>query len=144
MPSGRRFIDTLNLKALHWIHIVRIPVEIALLYIFYAGLIPEVMTFEGRNFDILAGITAPLMVYLFFGRKTISKKVMITWNIIGILLLVNIVAHAILSAPFSFQQLAFDQPNTGLFFFPFTWLPCYIVPVVFFSHFASLRLLLKK
>ena len=144
LPKGRAYIDSLDLKAIHWVHTVRIPVEICLLYIYYAGLIPELMTFEGRNFDILAGITAPLMIYLYFHRKSVGRKVMIAWNIISILLLVNIVVHAILSAPFPFQKLAFDQPNIGVFYFPFTWLPAYVVSLVFFSHFISLRQLLKK
>lgn len=141
--KGRAFIDSLDLKSLHWIHVVRIPVEIALLYLFYAKLIPELMTFEGRNFDILAGITAPLMIYLYFTKKSVSAKLMITWNVVCLLLLANIVAHAILSAPFPFQQLAFDQPNIGVFYFPITWLPTYIVPVVMFSHLASIRQLLR-
>jgi len=35
--------------------------------------------------------------------------------------------------------LAFDQPNIAVLYFPFSWLPTYVVPVVLFCHLAALR-----
>ncbi|MEO8588376.1 MAG: hypothetical protein ABI432_03330 [Flavobacteriales bacterium] len=66
------------------------------------------------------------------------------WNIACIGLLVNIVARAVLSAPFPFQQLAFDQPNIAVLYFPFVWLPCCVVPLVLLAHLATLRKLLVR
>lgn len=57
--NGRALIDSLPIKYLGYLHIVRIPVEIALFWLFLNKGIPELMTFEGQNFDILAGMTAP-------------------------------------------------------------------------------------
>jgi hypothetical protein len=54
-------------------------------------------------------------------------------------LLINIVSNAILSAPFPFQQFAFDQPNIAVLYFPFIWLPCCVVPLVLLSHLAAIR-----
>ncbi|MDZ4846206.1 MAG: hypothetical protein SH857_11725 [Chitinophagales bacterium] len=141
--SGRNFIDSLDLKMLTGLHVVRIPVELVLLWLFQNGQVPELMTFEGRNFDILSGITAPLILYFGFIKKSLSKKVILVWNIICLLLLFNIVGTAVLSAPFPFQQFAFDQPNVGVFYFPFVWLPGVIVPLVLFAHLAALRILIK-
>jgi hypothetical protein len=50
---GRAFLDTLDQKWLTLLHVVRIPVELVLLWLFIEGLVPRVMTFEGRNFDIV-------------------------------------------------------------------------------------------
>lgn len=136
---GRNFIDGLDLKMLTWLHVVRIPVELVLLWLFQNGQVPELMTFEGRNFDILSGITAPLVVYFGFIKNTLSRKVILAWNIICLLLLFNIVGTAILSAPTSFQKFAFDQPNVGVFYFPFVWLPGVIVPLVLFAHLSAIR-----
>jgi len=144
VPAGRRFIDSLNIKTLTILHIVRLPVEISLLWLFIHKAIPSVMTFEGRNFDILSGLTAPVIYYFVFVKKWVGYKFLLTWNIICLVLLLNIVATAILSAPFNFQQLAFDQPNIAILYFPFTWLPSCIVPLVFFSHLASIRYLLRN
>jgi hypothetical protein len=142
--GGRKFMDRLDVKTLTLLHIIRIPVEIVLFFLFLQKAIPGIMTFEGRNFDILSGLTAPLIFYFGFIRKSITKQWLIAWNFLCLALLINIVATAILSAPFPFQQLAFDQPNIAIFYFPFVWLPGFIVPVVLLSHLVSLRQLLTR
>ncbi len=137
--KGKAFVDSINLKYLTLLHIVRIPVEITLLLLYLNKLVPCIMTFEGRNFDILSGITAILIYYLGFVKKVMSRKIILAWNIICLVLLFNIVVTAVLSAPFSFQQFGFEQPNIGLLYFPFVWLPCCVVPLVLFSHLVAIR-----
>ncbi|MFZ7114272.1 MAG: hypothetical protein ACO1G9_02745 [Bacteroidota bacterium] len=141
---GKRFIDNLNVKTLTILHVIRIPVEIVLFWLFIGKTIPQLMTFEGRNFDILSGLSSPVIYYFGFVRKQLSKKVIIGWNLICLLLLFNIIVNAIFSLPFPFQKFAFDQPNIALLHFPFVWLPCCIVPIVLLSHLASIRILAGK
>ncbi len=142
IPKTRKIIDSLSISNLTYLHLVRIPVEIALYWLFLQKAIPEIMTFEGRNFDILAGLTAPLMVYLY--KKGLNVKVLIGWNIISLVLLANIVFMAIFSTETPLQKFGFEQPNIAIIHFPFSWLATFIVPAVLFSHLASLRILLKK
>ena len=126
-------------------HIVRIPVELVLLWLSIYKTVPDLMTFEGRNFDIISGITAPLVYYWGFVKYKMRHTLLIVWNTACLALLFNIVINAILSTPYPFQQFAFDQPNIALFYFPFVWLPCCIVPLVLFSHLVTIRqLILKK
>lgn len=141
---GRQQINGYNTKTLTWLHAVRVPVEIVLYGLFLNKFVPELMTFAGRNFDIASGVTAPVIALWGYHYKRFGNRLLISWNIICLLLLVNIVTHAILAAPTPFQQLAFDQPNIGVMHFPFVWLPCFIVPVVLFSHLVCLRELLTK
>lgn len=143
-PKGRRFLNSLSLRYLTLLHIIRIPVELVLLWLSIHKAVPQLMTFEGRNFDIFSGLTTPLVYYFGFIKKGLSRRLMLIWNFICLGLLLNIVIHAILSAPFPFQQLAFDQPNIALLYFPFVWLPCCIVPIVLLAHLASIRQLLKN
>jgi hypothetical protein len=143
-PAGRRFVDRLNFKILTLLHVVRIPVEIVLFWLFLHKAIPQLMTFEGRNLDILAGLTAPLVYYFAFVQKTLGRKGQLLWNFACIGLLMNIVGTAALAAPTPFQKLAFEQPNVGVLYFPFVWLPGVIVPLVLLSHLASIRQLLRK
>jgi len=140
--SGTKFVDKLDLKTLTYLQTVRIPVEIILFLLFQYGYIPGLMTFEGRNFDILAGITAPFVAYFGFTKKILSNKIILIWNIFSLGLLLNILINAVLSAPFRFQMFAVDQPNVAVLYFPFVWLPCCIVPIVVISHLASIRQLL--
>jgi hypothetical protein len=142
--KGKQYVDSLEIKTLTILHIIRIPVEIVLFCLFVYKTIPQLMTFEGRNFDILAGLTAPIIFYFGFIRKQLKNKVILVWNFICLGLLLNIVINAVLSAPFPFQQFAFDQPDIALFYFPFVWLPCCVVPLVLLSHLASLRQLLNS
>jgi hypothetical protein len=141
--KGRRFIDGLDIKFLTLLHIVRIPVEVVLFWLFLGKLVPQLMTFEGRNFDIIAGITAPFIYYFGFIKKLLHKNLLLGWNIICLALLINIVFNAALSAPSVVQQFAFDQPNIAILYFPFNLLPSVIVPLVLFSHLAAIRQLLR-
>ena len=132
------FIDALPLKVLTLLHIVRIPVEIVLWWLYQSGQVPQLMTFEGRNFDILAGITAPIIAWLAFRGNSVNRPILIVWNIVCLILVSNIVTNAVLSAETPIQQFAFDQPNRAVLYFPYVWLPAIIVPIVLFAHLASL------
>jgi hypothetical protein len=142
--KGRAFLDGLNIKTLTLLHIVRIPVELVLFWLFLAKTVPELMTFEGRNFDILSGLTAPIIYYFGFVKLKMNRKIILLWNFICLGLLLNIVVNAALSAPSPIQKFAFDQPNIAVLYFPFIWLPCCVVPLVLLSHLASIRQLLKQ
>ncbi|MBC7905090.1 MAG: hypothetical protein H7Y27_16800 [Gemmatimonadaceae bacterium] len=142
--SGKRWIDGLSLRTLTILHVIRVPVELILFTIFLHKGIPEMMTFEGRNLDILSGISAPLVYYFGLVKKKLNKTIILAWNFICLGLLINIVGIAILTAPFRFQQFGFEQPNIAVLQFPFTWLPAVIVPIVLFSHLVSIRRLTSK
>lgn len=142
--KGRQFIDSLPLTNLTYLNIVRVPVEIVLFWLFVNKSIPELMTFAGRNFDIVAGISAPLIAYFGFTKGKISQTVILIWNFICLGLLINIIANAFLSAPSPLQKFAFEQPNIAILNFPFSWLPTFVVPVVLFGHLTSIRQLLKQ
>lgn len=139
--KGKAFIDSLDLKQLTLIHTIRISLEIMLFLLFTAKVVPEIMTFEGRNFDIVSGLTAPVVYYLVFVKKSMNRTAMIAWNFIALGLALNIVITAILSARTPLQQFGFEQPNIIVEYFPFNWLPSVVVPLLLFSHFVTLRYL---
>jgi hypothetical protein len=142
--KGREFIDSLPLINTTYLNVVRIPVEIVLFWLFLNKAVPELMTFTGINFDIIAGFTAPFIAYYGFKKGALNRKFILFWNLICLGLLVNIVVIAILSIPSPLQQFGLDQPNIAVLNFPFSWLPTFIVPIVFFGHLVSIRQLLKK
>ncbi|MCW3118523.1 MAG: hypothetical protein JWM28_2605 [Chitinophagaceae bacterium] len=142
--KGRIYIDNLDAKQLTNLHFVRVPVEIILFALYSHQAIPGLMTFEGRNFDIFSGVTAPLIAWLGYEKKQLPGKALLVWNFICLALVLNVVINGILSAPSRFQQFAFDQPNTAILYFPFAWLPACIVPIVIFSHLVCIRQLLRN
>ena len=144
LPKGREFIDNLSLKTITYLHLVRIPVELVLFWLFLHKAVPELMTFEGRNFDILSGITAPFIAYFGLTKNNLNRQILLAWNFICLGLLANIVINALLSAPSPFQQFAREQPNIAILYFPFSWLPTFIVPAVLFAHLTAIRQLLQS
>lgn len=143
--TGKTFLQAMDSKWLILLHSIRVPVEIVLYFMYLAGLVPNLMTFSGCNFDILSGISAPIVYYFFHVKQTMGKKWLLIWNFVCSGLLLNVLVIAVLSAKTPFQQFALDQPNIGVAFFPFVWLPTIIVPIVLFAHIASIKqLFLEK
>ena len=142
--KGKKFTRRLDLRTLHLLHIVRIPVELCLYWLYLRKAVPELMTFAGNNFDIITGITAIILyVTCFKGRRVRSVNLLFGWNILGLVMLGSIVVNGILSVPTVFQQHAFDQPNIAILYFPFVWLPCFIVMIVLFSHLVMMKRLME-
>jgi hypothetical protein len=124
------------------IQFFRFFVEILLWFLFLAHSLPERMTFEGYNFDILAGITGPIFAYLCFSKQQYRKSLAIIWNIVGLLLLLNIVSIAFMTMPTPLQ--VFQEDNTIIGTFPFALLPTILVPIAYYMHILSLRQLLRS
>lgn len=140
--KGKTYLDALDPKFLTLLHLVRLPVEFVLYWLFLHKGIPQVMTFEGRNFDIVSGLSAPLVFYFGFVQPKIRRSVLIAWHVVCLILLLNIVVHAALSVPSPLQQMSFEQPNIAILYFPFNWLPSAVVPLVLLSHLVCIRQLL--
>lgn len=131
-----------QLGPLHYLHIVRIFVEIFFLHgLYLRGYIAKEFTFVGNNIDIIHGILAPLIASLFFTWRLIPQRVLLTWNIVGMLVLFHTISQAILSAPSPFQMLGKEQATVAIFYFPYIWLPALVAPLVLISHFISIKLL---
>jgi hypothetical protein len=122
----------------------RIVVEIVLWRLAVAGVAPEIMTFTGRNVDILVGLTAPIVAYACFVRRAWPARVARWWNWAGILILLNVVVHAQLSAPTRFRLFETDPPTTFIGDLPYIWLPAFLVPLAWALHAVSLRQLRSR
>ena len=144
--KNRDLIARIPLINLIYLQTFRVSVEVVLWLLFTINIIPVQMTFEGRNFDILIGLSALFTGY-YYGKGIQffkNKWVLICWNIAGLILLFNIVIVAILSAPFPFRYFLNEPANTIVFYFPFVLLPGFLVPVAFLSHLVALKKLLVK
>lgn len=136
----KTLLGYLSLRALTQLQVFRVFVEVLLWLLFIQNLLPEQMTFEGRNWDILSGITALLAARFLLS----SKHWMIVWKVLGLVLLINIVTIAILSMPTPFRVFENEPANTIVTQFPFVFLPAFLVPLAYILHLMSLRKLLIK
>lgn len=144
IPAFRTLLSFIDYKYLLLIHVLRIPVEFVLWKLAQENVIPISMTFEGTNFDIISGISAIAIYYWVYVKKQESKTLQLAWNVVGIILLLNIFISGILSIPSTIQQINFDHPNLAILYFPFVWLPSFILPAVLFAHLASIRNLMLQ
>jgi len=119
--------------------VFRVAVEILLAQLASAGLIAEMMTWRGANFDVLTGLSAPLVAWLAFRGGVFRRGWVAVWNVGGLALLVNVVARGLLSAPTPFRMIVTDPPNTIIARFPIVWLPAFLVGTAFVLHAVSLR-----
>jgi hypothetical protein len=121
----------------------RILIEIILWQLYRIGIIPVQMSFEGYNYDILTGLSAPLIAYYFFTEKKWPKIVPLMWNYAGLLLILNIAFVAFVSTPTPFRQFFNEPANTLPAFFPFVWLPAFIVPLAVTVHILSIKQIMR-
>ena len=142
--TTKELLPYISSKALAGLQVFRLFVEILLWMLFIQELLPIQMTFEGRNFDILAGITGPMVAYLAYSKKVLSRSVVIAWNILCLGLLINIVVTALLSIPSPFRYFMNEPANTIVAKFPIIWLPGFLVPLAYGLHFLSLRKLINE
>ena len=141
---GKSYIDKIDMGKLAILHTLRIGVEIILFTLFIYKLMPRQMTFEGNNFDILPGITAIFIYYFGFVKKKLSDRVLLVWNMVSVTILTITITIAVLAVPTVFQQIAFDQPNTAVLYFPFILLPAIVAPLAYFSHVIAIRQLIMR
>jgi hypothetical protein len=129
----------LNISAQNIVYLqtFRVFVEILLWMLFIDNLLPFQMTFEGYNFDIVAGLTAPFAGY--FAARRQSPFWLKFWNFCCLGLLINIVTIAVISTPVPFRVFMNEPANTIVTQFPIVWLPGLLVPLAYTLHILSLR-----
>src|SRR5262245_4979973 len=143
-PAARPWLDALPCAWPVAAQSFRIVVEIVLWRLAVAGVAPEIMSFTGRNVDILVGLTAPVVAYYCFVRRAWPERVAVWWNVAGILILLNVVVHAQLSAPTPFRVFETNPPTTFIGDVPYIWLPAFLVPLAWVLHGISLRQLCSR
>lgn len=117
----------------------RIAVELLLFQAFVRGVMPVQMTFEGRNFDIVAGVLALPVGYLVAKQAGKWRRVATLYNILGLALLVNVLIIALLSMPTPLRYFTNEPAITIVGTFPFIYLPTVLVIFAYSFHILSLR-----
>ena len=115
----------------------RIIVELLIWGEFIKGIVPQSATFEGHNFDILIGLTAPLVAFFTFVKPRVGKPLFIVWNIAGLATLAIVVGILMRHAYFmKFDNLSIL--NKGFADFPYSFLAGLFMPLAVFMHIFSL------
>ena len=139
--AGRNLAMHAPLWALVAVQSFRLPLELSMHAIYERGIMPDQMTYSGRNFDIVTGSTAVVVALLVaFGYA--GRRLVMVWNVLGFALLINIVVVAILSTP-TFAFFGADRLNTFVTDVPFVWLPAVMVSAALAGHLIIARALAR-
>ena len=120
----------------------RIVVELFLHQLWLEGLVPRMLTFEGANFDIVIGASAPLIAWLLSSRR-IGRRVGIAWSVAGILVLLNVIVRSVLTTPGPTHLITSDLANRAVTQFPYTFIPAFLAPLAMLLHVLSIRALIR-
>jgi len=138
--AGEALVSHTPIAALVGLHAFRLPLELLMHEWSREGALPVQMTFAGLNWDIVTGITA-VLVAPFAAR---SRALVLVWNIVGLLLLANIVTIAITSIPGPMRLFMNDPPNLLVMRAPYIWLPTFLVQVALAGHILVFRALRRS
>jgi hypothetical protein len=119
----------------------RLPLEIAMHAMYERGVMPVQMSYSGRNFDIVTGVSALAVAWLVWSGRA-GHRLVLAWNVVGSLLLVNVVTVAILGTP-RFQYFGPDHVNVWVMQPPFVWLPAVMVLAALAGHLIIFKALGK-
>ena len=135
---GSRLLQNVPIAALIGFQAFRVAVELVLHRLYAEGIVPVQMTYAGYNFDIVSGfLGAAVGVWASTNRP--PTWVILAFNIVGSLLLLNIVSIAVLSMPTPLRAFPNDPPNTFVAYVPFVWLPSLLVQAAWFGHLLVFR-----
>lgn len=138
-PWGRYAAAKLPTTLLVGTQTFRLPLEIVLYGLAARGLLGREMTLSGYNFDIIVGALALPLWWALRTQRAPLWSVWV-WNALGLGLLLIGVTLAILGFPMPFGW--FEPPNVIVAFFPWVWLPTFLVPLALGSHLLLFRKLL--
>jgi len=136
---GRHLARYVPLWALVAVQGFRLPLELAMHAMYERGIMPGVMSYSGRNFDIVTGATA-IAVAILVKRGIGGSRLVAGWNVLGLALLVNVVTVAILATP-RFAYFGPESLNTWVTYPPFVWLPAVMVLAALTGHLLIFRAL---
>lgn len=139
---GERLAANTPLAALIAFQAFRLPLELAMHRAYTEGLMPVQMSYSGRNFDIVTGATA-VIVALALRAGIVSRAVAYAWNVVGLVLLINVVTIAILSTPV-FAYFGPDRLNVWVMWMPYTLLPAVMVLAAWAGHLVIFRALRRR
>jgi hypothetical protein len=134
---GARLADRIPLAAVALLQSFRILVEWVLHRLALEGVVPVEMSWAGRNFDVVSGLTGLLLGVALLRGVRVPRALVLGWNLLGLGLLANIVAVAVLATP-AFHRFP-GPPNLLPSAFPWIWLPSFLVQVALGSHLLAFR-----
>jgi hypothetical protein len=139
VPATSRALASIPLPALIGLHAIRI-VGFLFLLLFAAGRLSAPFAPSAGWGDVIAGATAVPVAWALSTRGASVRWLVLLWNSVGLLDLVDAATLGMTSAPGSPLQLFFDPPgSTAMGTLPWALIPVFLVPQLIVGHLAIYR-----
>jgi hypothetical protein len=138
-PFGGRLAQAVPIPALVAFQGFRLPLELVLHEWARQGTIPGTMTWTGQNWDIVAGLVAILAAPLAARRRGVAWGA----NLVGLLLLLNVMRVAVMSSPLPFGW-GQEPPLVLALHLPYALIGPVCVGGALFGHLVLTRALLRR
>ena len=137
-PTSRRLLAVIPPWQPVALQAFRVGVELAFWRLHAEGVAPIQVTFEGRNFDALVGLTAPVIAAgIASGR--FGPRLTIAWNLFGLAMLFNAIGTVATSTPGPLRLNWPGEPFSAIASWPVIWIPALLAPLGIFLHVVSIR-----
>ena len=141
-PATGKLVGLLSMSYLTYVQGFRILVELIIWGGYQEGFLPVHVTFEGFNYDAAVGLSAIPMAH-YARRPNYSRRLLLAWNIAGLLILANTV-RVFLSAGFFPSALGHTESMLGLEFIhmPYLLIAGFFMPFAVYLHALSIKRLI--
>jgi len=123
----------------------RILVEILFVLSVSKGIFNYQVSIEGYNFDMIFAFTAPIITFLVYNKKLLSRKVILVWNYIGLTVLASVI-FLFLTSVYKPEIYGGALPLLPLeaLTYPYVLIAGFLMPTAVFLHILSIVQLKKE
>ncbi len=138
----QKFFEAISPSWLIGVQLFRI-MGVGFLTLYMMKLLPGEFAIPTGIGDIIIGLTAPIVAYIYTLKKSYSRPLAVLWNLAGITDLVTSIILGIstypLPHPLPQQVINTDISNAPIALFPLVIIPVFAVPLSILLHLFSLR-----
>jgi hypothetical protein len=132
-----RIIDAIPQSWLVGVQLYR-TLGLVFLILFAFGRLPGDFALPAGLGDVLVGALAPIIGFMYARGTENRERLVLAWNVFGILDLVVAVGTGFLTSPSPLQLLSLEAPNELISAFPLVMVPVFAVPISILLHLMSL------
>ncbi len=131
----------------HWLISIQVFRLLGVIFIllYMQGQLPALFAIPSGVGDMVIGLSAPIVAYWFWKKKSGYRELTKSWNYVGILDLIIAIITGVFLAVQEPLKVALTATSTEIMtIYPLVLIPAYAVPLGFILHLASLRLLQRE
>ncbi|MBK8053186.1 MAG: hypothetical protein IPK35_07945 [Saprospiraceae bacterium] len=131
----------------HWLifcQTFRIAIESLFVLSVAKGILPEIVTIKGYNFDMIFACTAPIVGYYVVRKNLYYQSMALLWNYLGLGVIASIIflfVTAIYFPQLYGRETSLFPKEFGLY--PYPLVPGFLMPSAVFMHVLSILQLMK-